>query len=463
VGLASVRTANQALTATAKQEFATVATTKPTYTQADLEAFEAPIVGGIPKTKLLKVSDGPSSGLRVQVTPGRVQADGTYSTSKSWIFRYSLYGIERRAGLGSFDSLDLDHARALAIAMQDKVDHGIDPIEDKQQQREERVQKAKGRKVTFRVAAEEYIKVHSPEWKSAAYLAQWKYTLSHYVYPVIGDVPMGKLDRAMVLKVLEPHWLTSTPTMRKIRDRIQRVVVYAVAKKYRPRGLEDPTVWKDGLKPLLADPKKFAKTKNHPALPYARMPEFMTRLKQDDRVAAWALQFAILTAVRSDEARLAVWSEVNLSARTWTIPESRKKEQRELLVPLSEAAIALLVALKPQSCKPSDLVFRGAVGEKSLLRAARRAAATMDPPVAATDLTTHGMRSAFRTWGGEETWIRREILEFALAHKVGGATENSYNHGTLLAKRARAMEAWSQYCNGSKPDRSNVTALKRSA
>ena len=67
---------------------------------------------------------------------------------------------------------------------------------------------------------------------------------------------------------------------------------------------------------------------------------------------AWAatkllLEYTILTATRSGEARLATWSEVNLQAGVWTVPAERMKAGREHRVPVSTRALEL----KHRSCR----------------------------------------------------------------------------------------------------------------
>jgi hypothetical protein len=57
-----------------------------------------------------------------------------------------------------------------------------------------------------------------------------------YAYPIIGTVPVADVDEAMVPQVLEPHWRRATAAMKKLRARIAKVLGYAAAKGYRPRG-----------------------------------------------------------------------------------------------------------------------------------------------------------------------------------------------------------------------------------
>jgi integrase len=239
--------------------------------------------------------------------------------------------------------------------------------------------------------------------------------LAHYAYPVIGQVRCADLDRLQVLAVLEPHWHVRTATMQKLRVRISNIIEYAVGKKYRPEGLPDPAAW-SGFKRLLTKPSKIeaTKPKHRAALPYPRMKEFMAALAQDRWVAARAVELAILTAARRNEARLAVWEEIDLQTRTWTVPEERMKSDRPHKIPLSAGAIALLTAIKGDNPNPTGLVFRGqhgAVANSGMLRTTKRAAAKMSPPVTKTDLTTHGFRGSFKTWAGEDTGFPRDVID----------------------------------------------------
>jgi integrase len=63
------------------------------------------------------------------------------------------------------------------------------------------------------------------------------------------------------------------------------------------------------------------------------------------------------------------------------------------------------------------------------------------------NVTAHGIRSAFKTWGSERTNYPREIIEAALAHVIGDAAEQAYARGDMLARRRQLMESWSEYCS----------------
>ena len=78
-------------------------------------------------------------------------------------------------------------------------------------------------------------------------------------------------------------------------------------------------------------------------MPYAELPAFMAKLAQHGSLSARCLEFTILTAVRTQEAMGAKWSEIE--AATWTIPAARMKAKRDHRVALSKRAIAILKAL----------------------------------------------------------------------------------------------------------------------
>lgn len=63
------------------------------------------------------------------------------------------------------------------------------------------------------------------------------------------------------------------------------------------------------------------------------------------------------------------------------------------------------------------------------------------------DETLHGFRATFKSWATDKTMIQREVIEMALAHKVGNDVEASYLRTSAIGKRLDLMERWSNYCN----------------
>src|SRR5262249_55633002 len=184
---------------------------------------------------------------------------------------------------------------------------------------------------------------------------------------------------------------------------------------------------------------------NFAALPYTAIAAFLIELGRRRETSARALEFLILTACRPGEVLGARWSEMNLAEATWAIPAERMKGGREHRVPLSARAVELLAKLP----REDDFVF---IGRSAGSRLNSLAMAPLLKRMGHS-ITAHGFRSCFRTWAGERTNYPREIVEAALAHVVGDATEQAYVRADMLARRRQLREAWAGYC--SKPDTAN--------
>jgi integrase len=192
---------------------------------------------------------------------------------------------------------------------------------------------------------------------------------------------------------------------------------------------------------------------HHAAMAYADVPAFIASLGEREALAAMALEFCILTATRSGEVLGARWSEIDMSAKVWTVPAARMKAAREHRIPLSDRALAILEKLAV--AKMGDVVFPGQRPERPLSGMAME---MMLRRMKVEGATVHGFRSAFRDWAGNETHFPREIAEAALAHVIGDKAEQAYRRGDALEKRRALMDAWAAWCEPS--DGSNIVPLK---
>ncbi|HVC37761.1 MAG TPA: site-specific integrase, partial [Gammaproteobacteria bacterium] len=155
-----------------------------------------------------------------------------------------------------------------------------------------------------------------------------------------------------------------------------------------------------------------------------------------------ALEFLILTATRTNEVTGARWDEVDLAKETWTIPGERMKAKRAHRIPLSPAAMKLLLKLK--KTQQGEYVFPGIKAGTALSNMAMLA---LLKRMERDDLTVHGFRSSFRDWAAEETNFPRHVCEQALAHTIGDKVEAAYRRGDLFQKRRLLMVAWAKHCD----------------
>lgn len=350
------------------------------------------------------------------------------SGSKSWLVRVQKNGKRRDIGLGSAAKVPLKLARDRAALVRAQVEAGIDPIAERR--------KEKGIP-SFREAAALVHAEHKGGWKNGKHNKQWLSSLEAYAFPSIGDVSVGLVDSAAVRDALAAIWLVKPETARRLRQRIRTVIDWAVAKGYRDSSLPWPVIDK-------ALPKQRAKAKHHASMPYVDLPAFMAELRSKETMGRLALEALILTASRSGEVRGALWPEIDLKAKLWTIPAERMKAGQEHAIPLSDAAVALFERMKAHKRENSDLVFPGtskgkALSDMTLTKCLRDMG---------KDVTAHGFRSTFRTWVAERTSFPREIAEAALAHINPNKVEGAYLHTDHREKRAELMQLWARYCEG---------------
>jgi integrase len=379
---------------------------------------------------------------------------------RAWVFMYRerSTGRRRELGLGAAKGpkragLTLAEARTRAADARKMLAQGRDPKNERIVER--------GSAETFGGFADAYLKSILPGFKGRKAEADWKRDLEVRCKSIrpkrIGDIATND-----ILAILSPLWLTINRTARETRSRIERVL--DAAESMGLRSGKNPAMWKT-LKPLL--PKAKRSKRHHKAAPYKDVPGIVRALQAKhegaDTAVNQAAEFIILTAVRTSEARYMRAGEVDFSERLWTIPAERMKTEDDpdgtaFEVPLSGPAIAILRAVVRKNAEPDAYVFAGQwstahtkpLGQNAVLHALKAVYPAM---------TTHGCRSSFRDWAGDETQFERDIAEMALAHKVGDEVEQAYRRGTALKKRRLLMEAWARYVEGD----SNVVAINRSA
>jgi integrase len=363
--------------------------------------------------------------------------------SKSWLFRYDdLNGRDRWMGLGGLDIVTLAQARELALEKRKLRRQGVDPIAARKALQASR----KAATVTFRQEAETYIEAHRAGWRGGASEEQWRQSLEAYVYPSLGDMPVGEVGVSDVLGVLKAIWSTKAVTAGRVRLRIERVLDAAKARGLRSG--DNPAAWRNHLDHLLPAPRRVRAVEHHAALPYAEVAGFMTALRNRDGVSARALEFCVLTATRTGETLGAQWNEINLAERVWIIAASRTKAAKEHRVPLADRALEILNEMA--AIRQGDHVFPGRRGRSFAKNALKDVIASMG--VAAT---THGMRASFSTWCAAKTSFPSEVREMALGHTVGTAVERAYQRDDMFERRRALMAGWGSYCSG----RDKVVAL----
>jgi integrase len=347
----------------------------------------------------------------------------------AWRLRVQHKGRRRDIGLGSAKIVTLAQARVKAAEARAAIRlEGRDIVAERRE--------ARAASVTFKEAAVALHDSQKCQWANGKHVDQWMTTLENYAFPALGTKPVDEIKAGDIIAAITDVWGAKPETGRRVRQRICAVLDFAHARGWR--ATEAPARSLAAGKGLPKQPSG----KHHPALPYADVPEFLTRLRASGGVwGRHALEFVILTAARSQEVRLAKWDEFDLENAMWSVPADHMKMRREHKVPLSPEALAVLKSAAAVRLAGTDMVFPGASGgtmsDATLLAVLRR----MKEPT-----TVHGFRSSFRTWVAEETNFPGEVAEAALAHQNPNEVERSYQRGSLLDKRRKLMDAWGAYC-----------------
>ena len=372
-------------------------------------------------------------GIAALTRPGKY-ADGgglflrvTASGSRQWIQRITIGGRERALGLGGWPLVSIKAARDLAVDNRRAVAAGRDPLAEKRE----------AAAPTVREAAQRTLAANRARWRNAKTAKNWNMQLEKHAFPKIGDRPVTEIGRADVLAVLVPIWNERPAAARKVRTYLRAIFSWAQA--YGLIELNPAGDAVDGALPKLPSVRA-----HYRALPFEQVPAALAAVDagRATRVVKGAMRFLALTACRAGEVRGALWSEIDLDARLWTIPAARMKSNREHRVPLSDAALQVLDTAREWADK-SGLIFPSRNGkplsDMALLQALKRAG---------VDAVPHGFRSSFRVWAAEKTSADWAAMELCLAHAVGSSVERSYARSDLLEKRRRLMDSWAAFVTG---------------
>ena len=384
---------------------------------------------------------GGTAGLLLQVSK---------TGARSWVLR-TMVGTKRRdIGLGGFSDVPLKAAREKARSIKEQIQQGIDPVLQRKANRSALIRE-QNKAVTFAELAEIYIQRKSKEFKTAKQTQKLSRHLELYALPHLGKLLVSDIEMSHIVNMLEPIWETKTETATRVRLSVEKILDIAIADKKRSD--INPAKWKGMLEhSSLPAPGKVSKVTHHAALSVDDMPAFWKKLQKANGMGARVLQFIILTACRSGEARGATWDEIDFIKKTWTIPAERMKAAKDHVVPLTAEAITLL----EQTPRLGKYLFTGARGGQI-----SDVMVSKVPKALGHNVTAHGFRSTFKDWARLHTAYPDEVSELALAHVNDDKTRAAYARDGLLNKRRLLMNDWAEYCKGkgAKTSSDNVVSI----
>jgi integrase len=413
--------------------------------------------------------------IREETKPGRY-ADGgglfleirrtkAGTLSRSWTLRFQLNDKRRDMGLGSFPTVTLTEARRKANEARVSIGRGIDPLDARDA---DRANAARKPIPTFGDIAHMVIADAQAKSTNAKVRYQWERHLGQAYSGPLLTRPVNEITTVEVAKVLKPIWRAKPEVARKVYPAVRRVFDRARVILRDDHGVDmvgNPADWTD-LKALgFGAPEQLSRGR-HPSLPYAHIADFMADLRSRDALTARALEFLILTGVRTDFVLKATWEQFDLDSAVWTVPLSSLKDRSHrsegFRVPLSARGAEIVRDM--DTTRISRFVFPGyqpnqPLSNMALLILMRRMCGTkgadaLDPPKWADPatgkmITPHGFRATLKTWALETQGFPHTVVETALGHQVSNNdVERAYIRTDLLDGRRRMMDAWAAYCDG---------------
>jgi len=371
--------------------------------------------------------------------------------SKTWLLRFQMAGRRRDMGLGCYPEIGLADARRAVAEARALIARGSDPISARESNRRQAQPIP-----TFREVADQVI----VEMQARSTNEKVRYQAARHLGPAYSGpllaMPINKITTVDVAAVLRPVWRDKPEVARKLYPAIRRVFEAGriVLKSGHGIIMENPAAWAD-LKALGFETPRALSRGSHPSLPYSRMAEFMSDLREQGGVAARLLEYLVLTNARTGTALAAEWREVDIDAALWIIPADKLKDGKHrkepFRIPLSPRAVAILREM--QAIKTSQYIFPGASGKPLsnmcmlvLLKRMNGDEAKWIDPVQTKPITVHGFRSSFRVWAEEVARFPAHTVEEAMGHAVGNAVERAYRRTDVLEQRRDLMTAWAAWC-----------------
>ena len=386
-----------------------------------------------PKEKQYKLTDG--DGMYLRIYP-----DG----KKYWQLQFWFEGKQKVLSFGKWPNVKLPEARARRYEANKKIKEGINPLDEKRFRSSlhiENYNKKKPREeikgLTFQQVAHEWHVRQETLWTKEYSKVVFNSLIIH-VFPYLGEIPIVKINKQDVISMLKKLEVVGKhETCYRIRQRLESIFNYA---KTNELCINNPA---KGLNKTFVKPEP----KSHSSIPISELPEFLSRMKADkvtNLSTVLAMNFLILTFVRSSELRFADWSEFDIDCAEplWVIPSTRMKMRGEHYVPLSSQAVCILKEMQEYSGK-NGYVFtqvrnsQKAMSENTLLYFSNRLGY-------AGRNTINGLRTlASEVLSESGLWYHNVIEEQLACTELNKI--HRYNRNKYLKERRKMMVWWANY------------------
>lgn len=372
-----------------------------------------------PKEKPYRLSDEKNLYLLVMPTG-----------SKLWRFDYRFEGRRNTLSFGKWYDVDLSLARERRDEARRQLVLGHDPSPDR------KAQKAAANR--FETIARNWHATAKSGW-TPRYAKLVLGRLEADIFPHFGSDDIDAIEPPSILEVIRKiEGRGAIEMAKRVKNHCSEIFQYEIAEGKCRR---DPT--SDIRRALMkARPKK-----HHPAVPPSEFPQFVLKLKayDGDEITRLALEFTLITMVRTQETRFAKLTEfegLDGAEPIWRLGPDRMKMSREHLIPLPHQAVAIIkrcTGISPDSpyLFPSD-TQHGVISENTMLYALYRMGYH-------SRQTTHGLRRCASTILNESGQFEPDWIETQLAHIDSNKVRGAYNAALYLKHRRKMLQWWADF------------------
>lgn len=391
-----------------------------------------------PGASRLEIADEKQPGLYLIVQP---------SGAKSWACRYRVHGQRRKLTIGPYPRFDLLKARQAAKDALNAVDRGEDPARDKRAARQ-RAALGEADPGSFYNLARSYIQLyarkHTRSWAETARQIGLRFDPSapaefvtirggiveRWAARPAGDITRRDVRDALDVIMAREAGKLANRTLSKLRKLFNWAIENDHVQTNPCDAIKDPTP-EEARDRVLSD---------------AELRIVWQASERHGGPFGAIVKLLILTGQRRSEVAGMHARELDLPARTWTIPGARTKNGVLTDVWLADAALDIIAAL------PKDgflLTGSGRSAFSGFSRAKARldglAAEIAGEPLA--DWTLHDLRRSWASGVARMKLGAPHVIEKALNHRSGviKGVAAVYNRFDYFDERRAAMDAWARH------------------
>lgn len=392
------------------------------------------------------VNDG--AGLNVAVEPSGI---------KRFYLRYRADGKPRsmklaEQGRDTFPALSLETARRLATEAQARLNAGIDPMKEKQAE----VLEARARQAdrlataaqqlarpTVNALFDHWMRLDLAKRKDAGMETARGFRKD--ILPAIGEMPAESVTQAHLMMILDAVVMRGANRMAKrFLSELRQMFGFALDREMIP---SDPTarIKKDRIGGKATIRERHLGDDEIRMLA-ARLPE--AKLLKTTEVALWIM---LATCCRVGELSRARWQDLDLDHGPWLIPEEHAKNERRLVIYLSDFAVQqfrYLAALKSDeqwvlpnrdgsSHIDTKTIAKQVHDRQRLTSMAKRTSATATLCLPGGPWTPHDLRRTGATMMGA-LGTAPHVIERCLNHLEQNRMARTYQHQKLVDEQAHA-------------------------